>query len=238
MVRSPIRSLWGGKREKLRVSIFAIASVQQIQQQQPPSASPGLDSPQKMTRIEQAWMWREAGSLLSPCPYGKETPTLRHLPGKAAACSLDPGSREAQGRAPGEAAGWERGGQPARLRSPYRRGHHVPHQHADKEGSDHGPYPVNPVIVPVVCYQSWPKGSGRIHAGSGHAASERGTNRLRQPCRTRDWHSSSLLPGQGDARGAAAHPSRDSTLGLALLWVGSRLGPPRPPSRHMFALAV
>lgn len=141
---------------------------------------------------------------------------------------------KAQGRDPGEAAGWERGGQPARLRSPYRCRHHVPHQHADKEGSDHGPYPVNPVIVPVVRYQSWPEGSGGIHAGSGHAASERGTNRLHQPCGTRHRDLSPSLLGQGDAQGWRQQRTPPGLLagGLALFWVGGRLGPPRPPSRH------
>lgn len=146
---------------------------------------PSPDSPHRNTRTEQMWIWRQVGSLLLPCRRGKEkgreSPTLGHLSGKAA-CSLDLGSREAArqcvGESPGEAAEGERGAQPARLHSPYHCGHHLPHQHTDEEASDHGPYPVNPVVVPVVCYQSWPKGSGRIHAGSGHATAERGTNQL------------------------------------------------------------
>lgn len=109
-----------------------------------------------------------------------------------------PGSEQGRAHRGGGRVG--RGGQPVWLRSPSCSGHNVPHQQTDKEGSNRGPYPVNPVIVPVVCYQSWPEGSGRIHAGSGHATSERGTNQLCQPCGTRDRHPSPSFPGWGNAQ--------------------------------------
>lgn len=104
--------------------------------------------------------------------------------------------------------------------SPGRRGQHVPHQRRDEQGSGHGPCPVHPVVVPVVGHQSWPEGSGRVHAGSGHAASARGTTRLRHPA----GHEASThpAPAQGRAQagrcwGAAASPAHGSWLRLALL---------------------
>lgn len=79
---------------------------------------PGF-APQEDTDGANTWIWRQVGSLLLPCPHGKEkgkeSPTLGHLSGKASACSLDPGSREAaraacRAESPGRRQGGKGGG--------------------------------------------------------------------------------------------------------------------------------
>lgn len=120
----------------------------------------------------------------------------------------------------------QREGQPAGSHSQCHHQCHVPHQHPDEEGSHHGPYPVHPVVVPAVCHQSWPEGSGWVHAGSGHATPGRGTERLCHHSRTREQHPpSQCWDGAMRGVGAAAPPSQGSFPGL---WWAVGLDHPGP----------